>query len=215
MMIARRRLVSAISALFSCEEALTLYIAVVEDHSVFQTNGLLDSALEVHESFERNGLLEGDNTGDSVPGILPATTDSRGEQDSRAEETLVESQGRLLFSYCPKLQLKSGSFPYSAAEELPTLSDLLKPYVRSTPVTPSIETGSLGVRAGITATTFDGKPLYLRRRTKAEYKRTVRGFRRNSGYLMHVYTVSTGDRESADIQASRYTDTQTVGPTID
>lgn len=148
----------------------------MEDHSVFQTNGLLDSALEVHKSFERNGLLEGDNIGDSVPGILPATADSRSEQDSRAEETLVESQGRLLFSYCPKLLLISGSLPSSAVEELPTLSDLLKPYVRSTPGAPSIETGSLGVRAGITATTFDGKPLYLRRRIKVEPKRTVRGF---------------------------------------
>lgn len=148
----------------------------MEDHSVFQTNGLLDSALEVHKSFERNGLLEGDNIGDSVPGILPATADSRSEQDSRAEETLVESQGRLLFSYCPKLLLISGSLPSSAVEELPTLSDLLKPYVCSTPGAPSIETGSLGVRAGITATTFDGKPLYLRRRIKVEPKRTVRGF---------------------------------------
>lgn len=76
---------------------------MVEDHSVFQTNGLLDSSPEAHQSFERNGLLDGDNTGECIPGILLATTDSRSEQDSRAEETLVESQGRLAFPPCPKL----------------------------------------------------------------------------------------------------------------
>lgn len=74
---------------------------MVEDHSVFQANGLLDSAPEIHQSFERNGLLDGDNTGDSVPGVLPATTNSRSEEDSRAEETLVESQGRLAFHPSP------------------------------------------------------------------------------------------------------------------